>query len=128
MHRDFFEEEESHTLPSQSLEDVFAAMKDRWQVELHWLTVNAAPMNVEHNPRDAFEKQAVKALAAGAEEYEAVDGNRFRYAGAIRLGSQCLKCHVPQRTSLEDRTAGLVITIPLKNDAPLNTAVPHRND
>lgn len=116
MHRDFFREDESFTLPSRSLEDVFAEMEERWQVEIRWLTVNAEPMNVDHNAKDEFEKQAVKALAAGEEEFEAVEENRFRYVGTIRLGSQCLKCHVPKRTSLEDRAAGLVITMPIKSN------------
>lgn len=116
MHRDFFDEDESSTIPSRSLEDVFSEMEDRWQVEMHWLTVNAEPMNVDHDPRDEFEKQAVKALSAGETEFAAVEGDRFRFVGTIRLGSQCLKCHVPNRTSLEDRAAGLVITMPIKVD------------
>ena len=32
---------------------------------------------------------------------------------AIHVGNQCLKCHVPQRTSLEDRKAAVVISMPL---------------
>ena len=36
-----------------------------------------------------------------------------QYAGKVVLGNSCLKCHVPDRTSLEDRKAALVITMPL---------------
>ncbi len=35
-------------------------------------------------------------------------------AGAITLSGECLKCHVPDRTDLKDRAAGLVISVPLK--------------
>lgn len=113
MHRDFFDDEEGGTIPSQSLEDVFAEMARSWQVQIRWLAVNAKAMDIDHQPVDAFEEQAVKALAAGAKEFDASEADVYRYAGAIRLSSKCLKCHVPNRTSLEDRTAGLVITMPL---------------
>ena len=42
---------------------------------------------------------------------EKIEERSYQYAGAIRLGSQCLKCHVQRRTSNEDRTAGVVITM-----------------
>lgn len=114
MHRDLFDEDEGLTLPSQSLEDVFVEMERRWQVQIRWLAVNAKAMNTDHRPKDAFEEQAVTTLAAGENEFEASEGNVYRYAGAIRLSSTCLKCHVPNRTSLEDRAAGLVIAMPLR--------------
>lgn len=44
---------------------------------------------------------------------EKIEERSYQYAGAIRLGSQCLKCHVQRRTSNEDRTAGVVITMPV---------------
>ena len=67
-----------------------------------------------HEPDDDFEKAAAKALAAGKEEYEAVERGKFRFVGAIQIRNECLKCHVPNRTSLEDRVGGLAFTIPLK--------------
>ena len=60
------------------------------------------------------ETRAVKVLSSGEKEYEAVENDRYRHAGAIRLHNVCLKCHVPNRTSLEDRAAGLVISMPIK--------------
>ena len=33
---------------------------------MHWLAVNADAMNVDNNPRDDFEKDAVQALASKA--------------------------------------------------------------
>lgn len=113
MHRDLFDEEESHSIPSRSLEDVFKGVEHKHKVSLRWLVVNADAMNVDNNPRDDFEKQAVKALAKGAPFHELIEEERYRFAGPIRLSSTCLKCHVPRRTSLEDRMAGLAISIPV---------------
>ncbi len=65
---------------------------------------------IEKNP----DKYRAVALAAGKNQFEKLDEGRFRYAGRIRLASQCLKCHVKHRTSTEDRAAGLLITMPLR--------------
>lgn len=111
MHRDLFREDEGFTLPARSLDDVFAEMKRSHGVEMAWLAIDAKPMDVNHAADDEFEKQAVKAIAAGADEYGAVEGNRYRHAGRIRLASECLKCHLPARTSLEDRSAAVTISM-----------------
>jgi hypothetical protein len=113
VHRDFFRDDQRLSIPSRSLEDVFKELERRWQVKMHWLVVNADAMNVDNKPRDDFEKDAARALASGKREFEAFGGNVYRFAGSIRLASQCLKCHVPRRTSTEDRAAGLVISMPL---------------
>jgi len=114
MHRDFFDEEDTHAIPSRSLEDVFAELARSQQVKLRWLAVNAEPLNIDHKPRNGFEQRAVKALSGGEKEYEAVADNAYWYVGSIKLASQCLKCHLPNRTSNKDRIAGLIITMPLK--------------
>ncbi len=114
MHRDFFDEDNAHAIPSASLEDVFVELAKTHQVEVRWLNVNTDVVNVDHKPRDAFERKAAIAIAAGKTEYESVEEQQFRYAGRIRLASQCLKCHVKHRTSTKDRSAGLLISIPLK--------------
>lgn len=111
VHRDFFDPDDRDRIPSATLEDVFEVLASRFGVQLHWLGVNARTMDVEHNPKDQFEEEAVAALADGKKEYEKVENGHYRYAGAIQLHNQCLKCHVPQRTSLEDRTAGLAISM-----------------
>ena len=114
MHRDFFREDEGLTIPSRSLEDVFREMARSYQVELRWLAVNTDAMNVDHKPQTEFEQSAVRALASGKLEFEAAEASIYRHAGAVRLSSQCLKCHVPFRTSTKDRTAALVISMPLE--------------
>jgi hypothetical protein len=113
MHRDFFDEDETHMIPSASLEDVFHEMGKSYDVRMKWLIVNTDIVNVDHVAETEFEKDAVKALAKGEPFAEATTSDRYQFAGPIRLGSQCLKCHVKRRTSTEDRTAGLVITMPL---------------
>ncbi len=114
MHRDFFGDgdDESLALPSQSLDDVFEEMSRSWDVDIRWLGVNAM-QGVDHRPKDRFEEAAAKALLEGAKEFEAVEGTQFRFAGAIKIHNQCLKCHVRNRRSLEERVAGLVIGFPM---------------
>lgn len=113
VHRDFFDEENIHAIPSASLEDVFKEMSRSYGVEVKWLNVNTDVVNVDHQPEGEFEKEAAKQLAAGKPYVEARDGNHYRFAGPIRLASQCLKCHLKSRTSTDDRTAGLVISMPI---------------
>ncbi|QDT20182.1 hypothetical protein HG66A1_19670 [Gimesia chilikensis] len=114
IHRDFFEEEESRVIPSHSLEDVFKELKRSQGIKVRWLAVNARAMNVDNEPRTEFEKQAVKVLSAGKDEFEQVTDKEYQFTGSIRLASQCLKCHLPMRKSNEARVAGLVISMPLK--------------
>ena len=111
VHRDFFDEDDAHAIPSASLEDVFHELATHYNIELKWLIVDTDVVNVDHQPEDEFEKAAVKALQ---NYHEAVEANRYRFAGSIRLASQCLKCHVKHRTSTEDRTAGLLIAMPIR--------------
>lgn len=113
MHRDFFEDDESLDLPSQSLEDVFKQMSESWSVEIRWLGVNATK-GADHKPKDDFEIAAAAALKKGEPEFERLENDRYRYVGTIRLQNECLKCHVPNRTSLENRVAGLAISFPLR--------------
>ncbi|EMI19850.1 signal peptide protein [Rhodopirellula maiorica SM1] len=122
VHRDFFDEDDAHAIPSASLEDVFHELATHYNIELQWLIIDTDVVNVDHQAEDEFEKSAVKAIAKKQAYYEAVEADRYRFAGAIRLASQCLKCHVKHRTSTEDRTAGLLIAMPIRltNPALLN--------
>jgi hypothetical protein len=115
MHRDLFRDGDGRLpIPSQSLEDVFAELERTWQVRVKWLAVNAKVMNAKNRPKTEFDKLAAAAIAGGSEMFEASADGVYQYAGKITLGNQCLKCHVPQRTSLEDRMAAVVISMPLK--------------
>jgi hypothetical protein len=112
VHHEYYREDENLKIPAASLQMVFRELARRQRVELRWLAVNAQAMNVDHVPRDDFEKQAVKALAGGATEFASQDERFYRYA--ITLDSSCLKCHAPTRTNNRDRTAALVIKLPLR--------------
>ncbi len=113
VHRDFFDEEDSLAIPSASFEDVFEGVEERFNVKLRWLVVNADVVNVDHQAADEFEKNAAKLLAADKPYVESTEGNLYRFAGPIRLESQCLKCHVKLRTDNLPRKAGLLISIPM---------------
>ena len=124
VHRDFFDEENIHTIPSRSLEDVFVELERSFGVTVRWIAFNAKAMNVDHKPRDDFEKTAADALKAGKSEFESCQPGegRYRHIGSIRLASQCLKCHLPTRSSNEDRLAGLSITMKVDVDRGLTAA------
>lgn len=114
MHRDFFRNGDDRTpIPSESLEDVFAELERTWQVKVRWLAVDAKALNAAHRPATPFDELAVKAITDGGEMFEASADGVYQYAGKINLGNQCLKCHVPDRTSLTDRKAAVVISMPL---------------
>jgi len=114
IHRDFFDEDDAHAIPSASLEDVFHEMSIEYDVTMKWLIVRTDVLNVDHEPEGEFENRAVDLLAKGKPFVEQSFADRYQFAGAIPLGTQCLKCHVKRRTTNEDRTSGLVITMPIK--------------
>lgn len=114
VHRDFFREDEKLPIPSQSLEDVFAELARSQKMQIRWLAVSTEAMNVDHKPKSDFEKQAVEVLRKGKPEFESIVEGKYHYAGTITLSAQCLKCHLPSRSSNKDRAAGIVIAMPLK--------------
>lgn len=116
VHHKYYREDEGLPIPAAVLKGVFRELAERQQVELRWLAVDAQAMNVEHLPRDEFERSAVRALTSGREAFESAENGVYRRVGPITLSSECLKCHLPNRTSTAPRTAGLVITMPLRND------------
>lgn len=113
VHAQYFREGERLMIPAASLKHVFQAMEEREGVELRWLVVEGKAMNIDHNPQDDFEKEAVRVLAAGEEKHEAAADGVYRFAGPITLGADCLKCHLPSRSSNKSRTAGLLISMPV---------------
>lgn len=114
VHKNYYREDEGLLLPATTMRGVFERLAERRKVQLRWLAVDAEAMNVEHRPHDEFERAAVTALKSGRTAYEESSSAQFQYAGAIPLTSECLKCHVPRRTSTRDRTAAIVITFPLQ--------------
>lgn len=115
VHHRYYREDEGIPIPAGVLKDVFADLKKEHQVSLRWLAVDGQAMNTDHVAKDEFEKEAVKALQADKSFFERSENGVYRRASAITLGSHCLKCHVPDRKSTEDRTAGLIISMPVQN-------------
>jgi hypothetical protein len=113
VHHHYFREDEGTPIPAATLKDVFAAVEAEHRVKLRWLAVEGQAMNSDHKPRDPFEHEAVRALKAGKPAYERAEGGVYRRAGSITLLNDCLKCHLPNRTSTKERTAGLIISIPI---------------
>ncbi len=113
MHRDFFRRGESKTIPSESLVDVFKEMENDFSVALRWLAPDETIMNEDHAPQDDFDRRALKALAAGEKEFVSEEKGMLRFAGPVVLHNDCLKCHVPNRKSLENRFSALSISIPV---------------
>ncbi len=113
MHRDFFRKGNGKAIPSESLRDVFKSLGDEHGVTLRWLATSETVMNRDNLATDAFGKQALQSITGGEKEFSAVENGTLRFAGAITLQNECLKCHVPDRKSLEDRFAALEISMPV---------------
>ncbi|QDU39485.1 hypothetical protein Mal4_38300 [Maioricimonas rarisocia] len=116
VHHEFYREDEGLPIPAAVIEDTFDDLEETQQVKLRWLVVEGQAMNTDHVAQNEFEKAAVKALESGREEYEWIEGNMYRRAGAISLTNACLKCHVPDRKTTENRTAGLIVGIPIHKE------------
>lgn len=115
MHHRFYKEDEGLPLPAVVLKEAFAEVEKERQVQLRWLAIEGDAMNVDHKPRTEFERNAAQAIRDRKGFYEQVEEGVYRRAAAIEMTNHCLKCHVPDRKSLETRLAGLVITVPLKD-------------
>lgn len=113
-HDRYYREDEGLPIPASILKEVFDDLQTRRGITLRWLAVEGQAMNTDHKPQNVFERQAVKALKAGRKSYEQTADGVFRRAAPITLSSHCLKCHVPNRRSTRDHTAGLIVSIPVK--------------
>lgn len=113
VHARYFREGERLMIPAATLKDVFKEVEGRDGVKLRWLVVEGRAMNVDHEPQDEFEEAAARALASGEDRYELSEDGVYRFAGPITLGADCLKCHLPNRSNNDDRTAGLLISMPI---------------
>lgn len=117
MHHHFFRRDRS-VLPARAIEDVFAELEKQSNIKAGWISVNTKAMSVHHQPKNDFEKQAAKAIAAGEEEYELVENGYYHRAGAIPLGAACVNCHTGffSKTPQTQRFAGLVISVPINKE------------
>lgn len=115
-HDRFYREDEGLPIPAFSMKEVFAEIKQKQGVSLRWLVVEGQAMNTDHKAKTDFEEEAVKALKSGRGFHEQNENGVYQRAAAITLSNHCLKCHVPDRRDTRDRTAGLVISIPVASN------------
>lgn len=118
IHRKYFDADEKEAIPARVLEDVFLEVDAGTGRTSRWISVNTPAMNVEHEPRDEFEKQAAEALSSGVGEFEEVRNGVYRRAGEVHLVASCLKCHLSSLTRQvqKDRVAALVISMPIRDE------------
>lgn len=114
MHHHFFRRDRS-VLPARAMEDVFAELDRQTNIKASWISVNTKAMSIDHEPKNEFEKNAARAIAAGKGEYEVVEDGVYRRVGPIPLGAGCISCHVGifNKTPQTQRFAGLVISVPI---------------
>lgn len=113
IHNRYYREDEGLPLPAAVFREIFSELERERNVQLRWLAVEGQAMNADHKAKGRFEQDAAQALRAGRGSHEQVADGVYRRAAAITLSNDCLKCHVPDRKSTEDRTAGLIIAIPV---------------
>lgn len=116
MHERYFHGDRA-MVPARALEDVFADIRRQSKTEARWISVNMKPMNIDHEPKIAFEKRAAREIARGTASVEAVEDGFYRLAAAIPLTSGCVNCHggffrTPSKKMTPKFTA-LVISVPV---------------
>ena len=116
VHRSYFDEDERELIPARAMEQVFRQIDAETGGKTRWIAVNTPAMNIDHNPREGFEKDAALELKKGKREFERVEDGTYLRAGAVSLFASCTKCHLsglrPQQRVRS--VAGLVISIPVK--------------
>ncbi|MBL8815106.1 MAG: DUF3365 domain-containing protein [Planctomyces sp.] len=113
VHDRYYREDEALPIPAAAMGEIFRDIESMEHVRLRWLAVDGQAMNTDHVAQGEFETEAVKALKAGKLFHEQVTEHTYLRAAPITLSNHCLKCHMPDRKSTKDRTAGLIIAIPI---------------
>jgi len=91
---------------------VFEAMAKKGWPETRWLATTGRAFNPAHNPKDAFEREAVTALKKGEARFERIENGKLRVATLVPLvDKSCQMCHT--RDKVGDPIGGLLYTIPL---------------
>jgi hypothetical protein len=111
VHDRYYREDEALPIPAAAMGEIFQDLESLENVKLRWLAVEGQAMNIDHVAKNEFETEAVNAVKAGMQFYEQTSDRTYRRAAPITLSNHCLKCHMPDRKSTKDRTAGLIITV-----------------
>ncbi len=120
LHHHYFHVDKA-TLPARAMEDLFKEIKQQHQSQARWISASFKPMSIDHTPKSDFEIQAAAKIAKGELFVETIDSGFYRRAGSISLNHGCISCHSGTfgSTSPGKKFAGLVISIPIENQAEL---------
>lgn len=123
MHHRYFRGDRA-TVPARAMIDVFKEMEHRNGSRSRWISASFEPMSIDHKPTSAFEKQASRKISRGADVVETIEDGFYRRAGSIPLGGGCISCHGGFSAIRSDspKFAGLIISIPVNEDAKLSDA------
>lgn len=92
---------------------VFKAMTEKGWPTTRWLSTTGRPLNPDHNPKDAFERDAIQALKKNQARFERVQGDQLRVATLVPLvDKSCQSCH--SKDKVGDPIGGLSYTVALK--------------
>ena len=116
VHRSYFDKDEREIIPARAMEEVFRQIDAETGGKTRWIAVNTPAMNIDHNPKEGFEKDAARELKQGKREFERVEDGIYLRAGAVSLFASCTKCHLSGlRPQQKVRSlAGLIISMPVK--------------
>ena len=116
VHRSYFDKDEREIIPARAMEEVFRQIDAETGGKTRWIAVNTPAMNIDHNPKKGFEKDAARELKQGKREFERVEDGIYLRAGAVSLFASCTKCHLSGlRPQQKVRSlAGLIISMPVK--------------
>lgn len=117
MHHHYFHGDRA-IVPARAMEDIFAELNRQTDIEARWIAVNTKAMSIDHEPENAFEKQAAKEIADGKDAVELIKDGVYHRAGAIPLAQGCVSCHMGTFAppSKVKRFAALVIRIPVEKE------------
>ncbi len=86
IHARYFQKDAGLPLPATSFKMVFSEIEKARNVQVRWLAVDLPAMHLDHEAKDAFEREAIQVLSRGREYFDRVDGNRYRFAGTHHDG------------------------------------------
>lgn len=76
-----------------AVRDIQREVSSSASLSSRFLAVGTKAMNPEHEPKDAFEREAAGELKRGARWVESLEDGRLRVATPVPLGGGCYPCH-----------------------------------
>ena len=70
VHRSYFDKDERAIIPARAMEEVFRQIDAETGGKTRWIAVNTPAMNIDHNPKEGFEKDAARELKKGKRDFE----------------------------------------------------------